>query len=214
MGTYTELVLKTHIRTEDPLVRKILTFMFDANSLSDHETPTELPDHPFFKSTRWQAVGNSHSFYHIPCTLNYFKDNYLFSRSDFKNYDNQIDLFLHWLSPYIPYEIGAVIGWVCLEQREPFLIRKGGKVYDIPEENWTSNFSVETEENYVEVQGYLTVEELENVIQYYKMKDFKYVYPGNENSALVLINRTKKNPHPTDPDYIDHKWNKKLSYLI
>jgi len=189
MGTYTELVLKTRISTEDPLVLKMLTFMFDPNFLSENEIPTELPDHAFFRSTRWNSIGLCNSFYHIPYTLNYFKDNYLFSRSDLKNYDNEIELFLDWLSPYIPYDIGTVIGWICMENRDPFLIRKGGKVYSIPDMNWKSDFEVEASDNYVEIQGYLTIEELENVIEYYKTKGFKHVYPGQENSSLVLIRR-------------------------
>lgn len=189
MGTYTELVIKTRIRTEDPQVLKILTYMFDKNSLTNSEVPVDLPEHSFFKMPRWNAIGSCNSFYHIPCTLNYFHDNYLFSRSDLKNYDNEIELFIDWLSPYIPYDEGAVIGWVCMEQANPYFIRKGSKITALPDRDWKSDFEVDAEDNCVEIHGRLTIEELENVIQYYKMKGFNFVSHGNENSSLVLLRR-------------------------
>ena len=115
MGMYTELTLKVDLNEGLPEdVNRILRFLFD-NSFDedDDEMVTgkdfikkygELPDHEFFKSERWSSVGSCNSFYHVPETFNHYRRNSLFSRSDLKNYDCEIEKFLDWLLPYISKE--------------------------------------------------------------------------------------------------------------
>lgn len=124
MGTYTELVLKCSIKDDRPqIVHEVLTFLFG----KDSEQPTDLPDHPFFKKRGWEAVGRSGSYYHCPAPTNFYDGKYLFSRSDFKNYDDEIDSFLEWLKPYLSNAPGKFIGWIFCEQvKEPIFIYNDG----------------------------------------------------------------------------------------
>lgn len=124
MGTYTELVLKCSIKDERPeIVHDVLNFLFNENQLH----PTELPDHEFFKIKGWDAVGRTNSYYHCPRSLNFYDGKYLFSRSDFKNYQDEIDLFLDWLKPYLSSPPGKLIGWAFGdEMKEPVFLYNDG----------------------------------------------------------------------------------------
>lgn len=123
MGTYTELILKVELHKDlPPDVYMILEFLFNHDK-SPFSWP--IPDHSFFKTQRWENIGGGSSQYHVPECLNYFKYNVLFSRCDLKNYDNEIDMFLHWLDPYIDKFPGECIGWKWFEEDdEPKLIYK------------------------------------------------------------------------------------------
>lgn len=125
MGTYTELVLKCDIKEDKPkIVHEALNFLFNKNQLR----PDELPDHPFFKKMTWDCIGRCSSFYHCPGTLNFYDGRYLFSRSDLKNYDDEIQLFLDWLIPYLSASPGKFIGWIFLEgEKEPEFIYMPGE---------------------------------------------------------------------------------------
>ncbi len=123
MGMYTELILKTGVRKDIPeIVDKILKFLFSDDDL---EKPTELPDHPFFRKNCWECIGRSNSYYHTPRCLNYYQDGYLFSRSDLKNYEGEIESFLDWIDEYLSTYEGKVIGWSWYEEYDfPTLIIK------------------------------------------------------------------------------------------
>lgn len=187
MGTYTELVIKTRITTDDPKVKAVLNYLFN-DCEDDSEPPAELPDHEFFKDRKWDLIGKCSSFYHIPTPLSYFKDGYLFSRSDLKNYEGTIELFIDWISPYTSGLPGIVLGWTCLEQHNPILIVKKGEDSS-SDEGWKSDFEVEADDHVMTVHGHLTIEELENTIEYYKSRGYKHVYPGDQNSSLRLIKK-------------------------
>lgn len=124
MGMYTELVLKVRLTEDTP--RDILNHMF-----GDGPEPVTLPDHDFFKSHRWSFIGKSSSFYHHPeptssfPKFDYTSSDYLFSRSDLKNYGNEIALFMDWLQPYIDAEPGYCVGWEWYEEdNAPTLLYK------------------------------------------------------------------------------------------
>ena len=119
MGMYTELVLKCEVKSDCPsLVKDILNYLFN-----DKEKPKELPEHNFFKCERWASIGHCSSFYHVPFALSKFEEGYIFSRSDLKNYDNEIDLFIDWLKPYLDEFERNCIGWSWYEESEvPTLI--------------------------------------------------------------------------------------------
>jgi hypothetical protein len=131
MGTYTELVLKCYIKEDRPeIVHDVLNFLFG----KDSEPPYKLPDHPFFNKIRWEAIGRSGSYYHCPNPTNFYDGKYLFTRSDFKNYDDEIDCFLDWLKPYISLPKGQFMGWIFLEQtKEPIFLYNDDDEYN--EEN-------------------------------------------------------------------------------
>jgi len=112
MGMYTELVLKCDVLPDVPEnVGQVLNFLFCGG-----DEPTDLPDHSFFRCERWQAVGRCNSYYHHPKTINSYTENYLFSRSDLKNYDGEIEKFVDWVKPYLNMSAGDCIGWSWYEE--------------------------------------------------------------------------------------------------
>ena len=125
MGMYTELVLKCQIKEDAPAdVKSVIAHMFCGD-----DAPEKLPDHPFFGLTRWYFIGSCSSFYHHPEVVNscpkfdYTKSQYIFSRSDIKNYDGEIESFIDWLKPYIDAPEGQCIGWLWYEEeQQPTLI--------------------------------------------------------------------------------------------
>lgn len=135
MGMYTELVLKCQIKEDVPQdVRAVLNFLFNGG---DWENPPATPDHPFFACARWVVIGRGCSFYHTPFALSKFSDGfddvgdrggYIFSRSDLKDYEDEIRTFIDWLTPYIDQPDGDCIGWEWYEEDErPTLLIKGEK---------------------------------------------------------------------------------------
>lgn len=119
MGMYTELVLKVQIKEDIPNeISNVLNYLFN-NEILDNISP---PKHPFFETPRWTMVGRCSSYYHIPWSCSQYEKNYIFSRSDFKDYSNEIELFLDWLNPYIDGTQGECIGWTWYEtKRTPTL---------------------------------------------------------------------------------------------
>jgi hypothetical protein len=101
------------------------------------EEPESLPDHAFFKCPRWSLIGICSSFYHHPKAMSDYwtghgddddRGGYIFSRSDLKNYDGEIDHFLDWVMPYIDETEGHCIGWEWYEEDEsPTLLFKTHK---------------------------------------------------------------------------------------
>lgn len=122
MGMYTELVLKCQINTGSMNEFELSAFNYLFNI---GERPVQLPEHPFFNCERWECIGNMSSFYHHPKPIKSFYDDYLFSRSDLKNYNDEILHFLNWLNPFINELDGKCIGWQWYEESDsPTLIYK------------------------------------------------------------------------------------------
>ena len=124
---YTELVLKCSIRPDCPQnIKHILYFLFN-RGIEAFDVPhiSNPPDHEFFKKERWRMIGFCSSYYHVPFSLSRYSENYIFSRSDLKNYSNEIESFLDWLDPYIDEYKGHCIGYKWYEEEEkPTLIFK------------------------------------------------------------------------------------------
>ena len=119
---YTELVLKCEVKADLPEdVEIILNYLFN-----DRETTLlELPKHKFFTLYRWKMLGSCNSYYHVPWSNSMYNEHYIFSRSDFKNYSNEIEEFIDWISPYIIGKSGTCIGWTWYEEdSQPTLIYK------------------------------------------------------------------------------------------
>lgn len=112
---YTELIIKCDlVIKKDSQVEEVLNFLFNDKPMKIEN----VPDHKFFKCPRWDLVGNCSSFYHTPQSFSYYDGKYLFSRSDLKDYDNEIMLFLDWLYPYIDEEDDRILGWTWYEENE------------------------------------------------------------------------------------------------
>jgi hypothetical protein len=127
MGMYTELVLKCEIKKDTPPdVIAVLRHLF-----ADDNIPATLPEHEFFKCGAWSRIGSCSSFYHHPRPVNdyntesSFQAARIFSRSDLKNYDGEIEKFIDWVSPYLDCDEEQCIGWSWYEECDsPMLIYK------------------------------------------------------------------------------------------
>lgn len=113
MGNYTEILIKAKIKSCIPdNVRNILMHLFDSKiEFEDEYIKSILPEHEFFKCPRWHLVGTCCSSYHIPWIDSNYEDGYIFSRSDLKDYDDEIDKFFDWISDYIDGIPGQCIGY-------------------------------------------------------------------------------------------------------
>ena len=117
---YTECYICSPIKTNTPKeIMDILFYMFGDKDLLD-EAPKNLPAHKFFTKERWQFIGKCSSFYHIPFSVSKIRKEqnqyYLVSRSDIKNYDNEIEGFFDWISPYLDKYEGDFIGYSRYEE--------------------------------------------------------------------------------------------------
>ena len=95
-----------------------------------------LPDHPFFESESSLGFVKCSSFYLIPLSLFKYREekytgDHLVFRCDFKNYENNIQLFLDWIEPYIEdREKETHIGHFRYEENTyPTLIFHDGKKF-------------------------------------------------------------------------------------
>ena len=111
MGNYTELYLSCRLKEGlSKEVVDVLDYLFNKDTNEElPEAPEELPDHAFFKCERWECIGNSSSHYFVPFATSNLKFNNisncfsLTTRSDLKNYNQEIEKFLNWISEYIEY---------------------------------------------------------------------------------------------------------------
>jgi hypothetical protein len=125
MGMYTEIYVNCGLIEKLPKdVIDVLQYLFGEEGQRANE-PIKLPKHKFFSdSVDWRHIGNSCSYYHIPNVVNSFRMDeenkcyYLTSRSDLKDYRNEIDLFFDWLNPYIDSFPGEFIGYKLYEDTD------------------------------------------------------------------------------------------------
>lgn len=120
MGMYTELYIACRIRGDVPIeVINILNHMFSVDA-----EPEKLPEHDFFKCHRWGCLGTGSSYYFVPESVSCFRRDSinsgytLISRSDLKNYDDEIAKFIDWIKPYIEGEPYDHIGHYRYEEND------------------------------------------------------------------------------------------------
>lgn len=124
MGMYTEIVIKADVNIGklSEVEKSVLNYLF-----GDTDRPDSLPNHPFFTLDRWSQVGHMSSFYHHPKPVNSVSDcgEYIFSRSDIKNYNGEIEQFFDWFKPLTTAREGQCIGYTWYEEDDiPTLIIK------------------------------------------------------------------------------------------
>ena len=107
MGMYTKISLDLKFKENLPLeVVKALEVMVGEVDSSLYSI-TDFPNHDLFKSTRWNFMLRCSSYYHTPFSLTKLhyddisKHYYLVSSSDFKNYDNEVELFFDFVKDYV-----------------------------------------------------------------------------------------------------------------
>lgn len=107
MGMYTKLSIDLSFK--DSLPKEVITaleVMVGDKSVED-VVSSDLPKHDLFKSIRWNSMLWSSSYYHTPFSLTKLhyddisKRYYLISSSDFKNYNDEINLFFDFIKDYV-----------------------------------------------------------------------------------------------------------------
>ena len=94
---------------------------------------SDLPNHNLFKTYRWDFMLRCSSYYHTPFNLTKLhyddiaKSYYLTSSSDFKNYDDEVNLFFDFIKDYVEE---GFLGYSLYEEDEvPTLyFLKGGNI--------------------------------------------------------------------------------------
>ena len=134
MGMYTEFHFNALLKPDVPKkVIDVLKCMVGDPSCPHERTEgidtRDLPDHALFGETRWRwmLTGNSYYFDMVPSSIlkwdSISNAYYLSTRSNFKNYDNEISLFIDWIKPYLDKDDGEFLGFSRYETTEtPTLI--------------------------------------------------------------------------------------------
>ena len=107
MGMYTKLSIELSFK--DKLQKEVITALEDmvGDKTVEDVVSSDLPKHELFKSLRWNSMLWSSSYYHTPFNLTKLhyddvsKRYYLISSSDFKNYNNEINLFFDFIKDYV-----------------------------------------------------------------------------------------------------------------
>jgi len=112
MGMYTALSLGVQLDDEFPQVTETLSNLI-------HGNPVTGQNHPFFSTPRGAYLLRMDSYYfdyqtHWELKQDEFNGTYLSGVSNIKNYDNEIDKFLDWLSPHMVTT--GFIGWTMYEE--------------------------------------------------------------------------------------------------
>ncbi len=133
MGMYTELCLNVALKGNTPIeVIGVLKHMLFKRVDNIEEY---IPDHPFFKTDRWDWMLQCSSHYFIPIatfelsdTNHISEQRYLTGRCDLKNYSGEIEQFIDFIMPYIDAYEGEFLGYSRYEEdTEPTLIYKTGE---------------------------------------------------------------------------------------
>ena len=130
MGMYSDFYLKVRLVKPLPEVVK--------RALREMEVGFRAPsitgiDHPFFQTQRWNMVWRGsyvgEEFDEAPDESS-FKNGTLTITSAIKNYENEYQKFMDWLSPYVAEQNGAVVGkYQYEEDDEPTsIIFRDGKL--------------------------------------------------------------------------------------
>lgn len=137
MGMYTEFVMAAELIDSVPnQVIDILEYMLGET----RDSPKVLPDHPLFQTDRWRMMLTCDSAYFAGETYSKFNRRYsneepyiLTIRSNFKNYNREIKLFLDWIGPYLDMTYDPFIGYFRNEEDDdPVLIYYDGYSKDHP----------------------------------------------------------------------------------
>lgn len=122
MGMYTELVMSCRIK-DDPTIINILKYM-----IGEEIDKPILPAHSLFKTDRWNFMLQCSSYYFVPDVVHLLKYDEIgkywsfINRSDFKNYDDEINKFIDWITPNLEDTFGTMIGYSRYEEdKEPII---------------------------------------------------------------------------------------------
>ena len=139
---YTQIHFASDLKKETPKeVIDILKAMDNGTAFELYEK--QLPNHDFFKCGHWAYLFTMGSAYFDYDTTHHFgkqewSDTYNLSvTSNLKNYSDEIDLFIDWITPYLDKQDGDFLGYSRYEETEiPTLIYHPNKLFtpDVPKE--------------------------------------------------------------------------------
>jgi hypothetical protein len=124
MGSYTELNCAFSLKRDTPEeIGNALLFMTG----QDDEEPERLPKHPLFSAARWRhmlrgsgADVDAEAYGDARVELSESSGRYRVSiRRTFKNFDEEIEKFVDWITPYIFARPGDFIGYTRSGDVEP-----------------------------------------------------------------------------------------------
>jgi hypothetical protein len=129
MGMYTEFHYNAKLSVDTPdVVIDILKRM-----LGQPYDKTATCDHGLFRTERWEFMLRGDSYYfdadtHSTLRFDTVIESYVLCiRCNFKNYDNEIGLFVDWMSQYIDKQPGEFLGFYRYEEdRQPTLLYAEG----------------------------------------------------------------------------------------
>lgn len=106
MSMYTEIYVKAVLKEGVNInVIDVLKYMLGMDNIELEDLI--LPNHSLFTTNNWHYMLRSGSYYHVPYVVSLFEYNnisenyYLVVRSDFKNYQGEVEKFFDWISPHV-----------------------------------------------------------------------------------------------------------------
>jgi len=133
MGMYTEFHFNVELKKNVPQeIINILNFMLNNEGKPPQFT---VPDHPLFLTDRWHWMLTSDSYYFDADTHSTLRFDdigkcyYLCIRCNLKNYNNEIEKFVSWITSYLRKYTGDFLGFSRYENTEqPTLIFMTGEI--------------------------------------------------------------------------------------
>lgn len=133
MGMYTEFLIDCHLKGDAPeSVKAALHLLVNERDLEAHRQGAPGPfatesartpeGHAFFTDDRFEWLGNPQSYPEDASTMFgesaawSFAGGHLRIGTDVKNYDDVLDKFWAWISPWIVEAEGTRIGWCQYEE--------------------------------------------------------------------------------------------------
>jgi len=121
MGMYTELRMAVELKEHTPdEIINILNYM--VGNHKDDPKHSEYMEHDLFKCDRWHFMLRCDSYYFDTETNSTLKFDritntyFLNIQCNFKNYENELNLFLDWIVPHIEPTHGKFIGHEMYEE--------------------------------------------------------------------------------------------------
>lgn len=97
MGMYTDYALKFSIQKENKDFDLIMSVM--DHMMGSKKVLVRTPDHPLFKTLRWDMMANSGRSFKKEDK--HFGDVDFMLIGDFKNYEDEIAKFIDWITPHL-----------------------------------------------------------------------------------------------------------------
>lgn len=124
MGMYTEFHFNSELNNNSSDIIDILKYM-----IGEQGSYIKLPKHPLFETDRWMFMLCTDSYYFDADTISTLrydktaKAYFLCIRCNLKNYNDEIEKFINWITPYLAKTNGEFLGFYRYEEYEkPTLI--------------------------------------------------------------------------------------------